>query len=65
MPVMSDDQVVSAGEALFVAERDRTQTRLVSAAHPGMDMDDAYAVQAAFVGRKLATGGAIGAGKSA
>jgi 2-oxo-hept-3-ene-1,7-dioate hydratase len=59
MPVMTDDQVASAGEALFVAERDRTQTRLVSAAHPGMDMDDAYAVQAAFVGRKLAAGGAI------
>ena len=59
MPVMTDEQVAAAGESLFVAERDRTQTRLVSAAHPGMDMDDAYAVQADFVRRKLAAGGAI------
>jgi len=59
MPVMTDVQIASAGEALFAAERDRAQTRLVSAAHPGMDMDDAYAVQAAFVRRKLATGGTI------
>ncbi len=59
MPVMDEDQVAAAGEALFAAERDRSQTRLISAAHPGMDMDDAYAVQAAFVRRKLAAGGVI------
>ncbi|GIS11321.1 MAG: hypothetical protein CM15mP115_04720 [Alphaproteobacteria bacterium] len=46
MPVMNEDQVSAAGAALFAAERDRSQTRLISAAHPGMDMDDAYAVQA-------------------
>ena len=59
MPVMTEEQISAAGAALFAAERDRTQTRLISAAHPGMDMDDAYAVQAAFVRRKLAAGGAI------
>jgi 2-oxo-hept-3-ene-1,7-dioate hydratase len=59
VPVMTEDQVASAGETLFLAERDRTQTRLISAAHPGMDMDDAYAVQAAFVRHKLAAGGTI------
>jgi 2-oxo-hept-3-ene-1,7-dioate hydratase len=59
MPVMDEDQVAAAGEALFAAERDRSQTRLISAAHPGMDMDDAYAVQAAFVRRKLAAGGVV------
>ena len=59
MPMMNEDQVSAAGEALFAAERERTQTRLISAAHPGMDMDDAYAVQAAFVRHKLAAGGAI------
>ena len=59
MPVMNEDQVAAAGEALFAAEHYRSQTRLISAAHPGMDMDDAYAVQAAFVRRKLAAGGAI------
>jgi 2-oxo-hept-3-ene-1,7-dioate hydratase len=59
VPVMTEDQVASAGETLFLAERDRAQTRLISAAHPGMDMDDAYAVQAAFVRHKLAAGGTI------
>ena len=59
MPVMTEDQVAAAGAALFDAERARSQTRLVSAAHPGMDMDDAYAVQANFVARKLAAGGSI------
>ena len=39
MPVMNEDQVSAAGAALFAAERDRSQTRLISAAHPGMDMD--------------------------
>ncbi|MEL0133838.1 MAG: 2-oxo-hepta-3-ene-1,7-dioic acid hydratase [Rhodobiaceae bacterium] len=57
--MMDEDQVAAAGEALFAAERDRSQTRLISAAHPGMDMDDAYAVQAAFVRRKLAAGGVV------
>ena len=59
MPVMNEDQVSAASAALFAAERDRRQTRLISAAHPGMDMDDAYAVQADFVARKLAAGGSI------
>jgi len=59
MPVMTADQVSAAADALFAAERDRAQTRLVSAAHPGMDMDDAYAVQAGFVERKLAVGGRV------
>ncbi|MEL0303167.1 MAG: 2-oxo-hepta-3-ene-1,7-dioic acid hydratase [Rhodobiaceae bacterium] len=57
--MMNEDQVAAAGEALFAAERDRSQTRLISAAYPGMDMDDAYAVQAAFVRRKLAAGGVV------
>ena len=59
MPMMTKETVAAAGEALFAAERDRTQTRLMTAAHPGMDMDDAYAIQAAFVDRKLAAGGSI------
>lgn len=59
MPMMTEDKVAGAGEALFAAERDRTQTRLMTATHPGMDMDDAYAVQAAFVDRKLAAGGSL------
>ena len=56
---MTGADVEAAGEALFTAERDRVQTTLISAAHAGMDMDDAYAVQADFVRRKLAAGGTI------
>ena len=41
MAVMTEAEVGAAGEALFTAERDRSQTTLISAAHPGMDMDDA------------------------
>ena len=59
MPVMTEDQVAAAGEALFTAEHERKQTRLMTATNPGMDMDDAYAVQAAFVDRKLAAGSSI------
>ena len=59
MPVMTELEVEAAGEALFTAERDRSQTTLISAAHSGMDMADAYAVQANFVQRKLAAGGNI------
>ena len=54
MAAMTGADVEAAGEALFTAERDRVQTTLISAAHAGMDMDDAYAVQADFVRRKLA-----------
>ena len=59
MAVMTEAEVGAAGEALFTAERDRSQTTLISAAHPGMDMGDAYAVQADFVRRKLTAGGTI------
>lgn len=59
MPVMTPEQVKAAGDTLYQAEQDRSQVRLISAAHFGMDMDDAYAVQAAFVGRKQAEGATI------
>lgn len=59
MPVMTPEDVKAAGDALFAAEQSRSQIRLISAAHPGMDMDDAYAVQAAFVARKQAEGAEI------
>jgi 2-oxo-hept-3-ene-1,7-dioate hydratase len=48
--------VEGAAEALFEAERTRRQIGLLSLAHPAMTMDDAYAVQAAFVRRKIAAG---------
>lgn len=53
---MTPEQVAAAADALFEAERSGVQTGLLSLAYPGMGMDDAYAVQAAFVARKMAAG---------
>jgi 2-oxo-hept-3-ene-1,7-dioate hydratase len=54
--MLSELEIAAAAERLETAERTRVQTGLLSLAHPGMTMDDAYAVQAAFVARKGATG---------
>ena len=53
---MTPDQHDAAGAALFEAERTGRQIGLLSLAHPGMTLDDAYAVQAALVRRKVAAG---------
>ena len=53
---MTPAQIAAAAAGLFRAEQSRVQTGLLSLAHPGMTMDDAYAVQAAFVGLKRAAG---------
>ena len=48
--------IKSAATRLFTAEQTRVQTGLLSILHPDMTMDDAYAVQAAFVGERHAQG---------
>jgi 2-oxo-hept-3-ene-1,7-dioate hydratase len=53
---MTPAQALAAAEALFQAEATGRQIGLVSRAHPGMTLDDAYAVQDALVARKLAAG---------
>lgn len=53
---MSPDQIDDAARHLFEAEKDRKQIRLLSLDFPGATMDDAYAVQAALVKRKQASG---------
>jgi 2-oxo-hept-3-ene-1,7-dioate hydratase len=53
---MGPEAVAAAAAALDRAERERSQIGLLSLAHPGMDMDDAYAVQAAWVAMKTARG---------
>ena len=53
---MRPREVEEAAAALAAAERDRVQIGLLSEAHPGMTLDDAYAVQAALVGLKIAAG---------
>ncbi|WNJ88071.1 2-oxo-hepta-3-ene-1,7-dioic acid hydratase (plasmid) [Bosea sp. 685] len=54
--MLSANEVTAAADSLDVAERTRVQTGLLSLRHPGMTMDDAYAIQAAWVKRKLAAG---------
>ncbi|MCW1934742.1 2-oxo-hept-4-ene-1,7-dioate hydratase [Pararhodobacter zhoushanensis] len=53
---MTPDQHKAAAAALFDAERSGSQIGLLSRAHPGMGLDDAYAVQAALVKHKRAAG---------
>ena len=54
---MTADEIEAAAEALFSAEADGQQIGLLSLTHPGMMLDDAYAVQSALVARKRAAGG--------
>ncbi len=54
--MMSPDDIAAAARALDGAERTRTQIGLLSLAHAGMDMDDAYAVQAAWMELKRGAG---------
>jgi len=56
---MTPDQIAKAATRLFDAEKSGTQCGLLSLAYPGMTLDDAYAVQSAFVARKRAAGLAV------
>jgi 2-oxo-hept-3-ene-1,7-dioate hydratase len=51
--------IEDAARQLDEAERNRTQIGLLSLAHPGMTMDDAYAIQQAWVEMKKASGLAV------
>lgn len=53
---MTPEAIDLAAQALLNAEETRTQCGLISLANPGMTLDDAYAVQDAFVAAKLASG---------
>jgi 2-oxo-hept-3-ene-1,7-dioate hydratase len=53
---MTPEEIEGLAERLFEAERTRTQTRVLSLEFPEANMDDAYAVQAALIRRKLAAG---------
>lgn len=54
---MTPDQIADAARRLAAAERDRRQIGLLSRQYPGMTLDEAYAVQAAFVAERLAEPG--------
>lgn len=54
--MLTPDQIAAAARALRRAEVTREQIGLLSLAHPEMTMDDAYAVQEAFVALRRAEG---------
>jgi 2-oxo-hept-3-ene-1,7-dioate hydratase len=56
MSGLTEQQVQAAASALFQAEKNRQQIAAITQAHPDMDMDDAYAVQSAWVQQKIAAG---------
>ncbi|MGR3369067.1 MAG: 2-oxo-hept-4-ene-1,7-dioate hydratase [Sagittula sp.] len=53
---MTEDEIHAAATALLQAEKMGSQIGLLSLKHPGMTMDDAYAVQAALMTAKLVEG---------
>ena len=53
---MTPGEQAAAGRALYEAERAGHQIGLLSERYPGMTLDDAYAVQAAFCGLKASAG---------
>jgi 2-oxo-hept-3-ene-1,7-dioate hydratase len=54
--MLNPQQISEAVDALHNAELARVQVPALSLAYPGMDLDDAYAVQKGWVERKLANG---------
>ena len=54
--MLSSDAVAAAAEALYEAEKSRRQIAPLTLTYADMDMDDAYAIQKAWVDRKIADG---------
>jgi 2-oxo-hept-3-ene-1,7-dioate hydratase len=57
--VLKPEQIEQAAEALYKAERERVQIKALSLQYPDVDIDDAYAIQRAWVGRKIAEGRSV------
>ena len=53
---MNPEEIQEAAAALFAAERDRSQIGLLSAAHEGITLADAYSIQELLIARKLEAG---------
>lgn len=54
--MLTTDDIAAAADQLYTAEKNRVQIAPLTLGHPDMDMDDAYAVQKAWVDRKIADG---------
>lgn len=57
--MLATEEIEAAAKKLYEAERDRVQIAPLTLTHPEMSMDDAYAVQRAWVDRKIAGGSRI------
>ncbi|WP_116365983.1 2-oxo-hept-4-ene-1,7-dioate hydratase [Parahaliea mediterranea] len=56
MTTLSQPQIEAAAAELLTAEHERVQIAALTRRYPAMDMEDAYAVQSAWVQRKIAGG---------
>lgn len=56
---LSIAEIQAAAKQLYEAERNRVQIAPLTLSHPNMDLDDAYAVQKSWVGRKIADGSEV------
>lgn len=54
--MLSSEEITAAANELYEAEKNRVQIAPLSIRFPNMDMDDAYAVQRAWVDRKISDG---------
>lgn len=54
--MLGEDIVSKCADALDQAEKTRAQIGLLSLAHPGMTLADSYAIQRAWVSKKIAAG---------
>ncbi|EED36611.1 2-oxo-hepta-3-ene-1,7-dioic acid hydratase [Luminiphilus syltensis NOR5-1B] len=56
--MLDQQQIKAAADALYTAEKTRQQIQPITLTYPNMDMDDAYAVQRAWVDKKISDDGA-------
>lgn len=54
--MLSPNAIAAAARSLDEAERTRSQIRMISLAHPEMEIDDAYAIQREWMRLKVASG---------
>jgi len=54
--MLSETDIAACAEKLYEAERNRAQITPLTLRHPDMDMGDAYAIQEAWVNRKIDDG---------
>ena len=56
---LTSNEIEAAARSLYDAERNRTQIKSISLSYPQMDIEDAYAIQQAWVDMKIADGASI------